>query len=78
MLLGDVGDLMCQHSRQFAFCLCGENEARIDANMAGGSGKCVDFRVVDDKEVKALPGLGAVLHQLGAERLDVVNHQWVG
>ena len=77
MLLGDVGDLVCEYRGQLAFRLGGFYKACVGADIAAGSGEGVDLVVVDDEEMKLSSSGSAVLGQAFAEVLHVVVDQGV-
>ena len=48
--LGNVGNLVRQHTGQFILVACGRDQACVYADIAAGQGECIDTWIVDDEE----------------------------
>ena len=61
MLLGDVRDFVREYGRQFTLGLGGQQQAGVYADVAPGTGKRIDLRIVDKEEGERCPTRRAVV-----------------
>ena len=72
--LRHMGDFMRQHRRQFAFVGGGKQQAGVYGDIATGQRECIDGRIVDHEEVKAVAGILGMGDEFLPDVLDVFLH----
>ena len=66
MALGNVGNFMCQHPREFAFTLRGNDGAGMHGNVAARKRKGVECFVANGEKLKIVGGSVGVADKLVA------------
>ena len=72
MVLGDVGNFMCQHRGELGFALGKDDQASIDPDKTARQREGIDVVVVDGEEFELLAGVVAVGCQPVTQAVEIV------